>query len=165
MNNPNPRVKSWCFHNSRSIPSERQEKTEFWGGKVREPTQNLSGTGEEIPRPRPSPRPRAHLASFGMFWAARGRDGDNNLDERGRRSDGLANPLGVRRHPTNPSSPPSTRASKKLETMKTTDANPTTAALLKKSSKNKKMDHVETLLKESSRDLSMFKFKSDAHKK
>ncbi|CAA0815419.1 Protein of unknown function DUF106-transmembrane [Striga hermonthica] len=59
--------------------------------------------------------------------------------------------------------PPSTRASKKLETMKTADANPTTAALLKKSSKNKKMDRVETSVKESSRDLSMFKFKSGAH--
>lgn len=46
------------------------------------------------------------------------------------------------------------KASKKLETMKTTDA------LLKKNSKTKKIDRVETSLKESSRDLSMFKFKS-----
>ncbi|GER29241.1 hypothetical protein STAS_05082 [Striga asiatica] len=81
------------------------------------------------------------------------------------KGDGLTDPLGVRRHPTKPSSPPSTRTSKKLETMKMTDANPTTAALLKKSSKNKKMDRVETSLKESSRDLSMFKFKSSAHEK
>ncbi|KAL3637336.1 hypothetical protein CASFOL_019635 [Castilleja foliolosa] len=51
------------------------------------------------------------------------------------------------------------KASKKLETMKTTDGNPT---LLKKSSKTKKMDRVESSLKESSRDLSMFKFKSGA---
>ncbi|KAL3632387.1 hypothetical protein CASFOL_025371 [Castilleja foliolosa] len=54
------------------------------------------------------------------------------------------------------------KASKKLETMKTTDANPTTSSLLKKSSKTKKMDRVESSLKESSRDLSMFKFKSGA---
>ncbi|EPS74233.1 hypothetical protein M569_00528 [Genlisea aurea] len=51
------------------------------------------------------------------------------------------------------------KASKKLETMKTSDAN---SNILKKSSKTKKMDRVETSLKESSRDLSMFKFKSGA---
>ncbi|CAA0806810.1 Unknown protein [Striga hermonthica] len=74
-------------------------------------------------------------------------------------------PARSKRHPTNPSSPPLTSASKKLEAMKMADANPTTAALLKKSSKNTKMDRVENSLKESSRDLSMFKFKSDAHEK
>ncbi|CAK9177236.1 unnamed protein product, partial [Ilex paraguariensis] len=47
------------------------------------------------------------------------------------------------------------KASKKLETMKT---EPTS----KTSSKKKKIDRVETSLKESSRDLSMFKFKSGA---
>lgn len=52
------------------------------------------------------------------------------------------------------------KASKKLETMKTTDASPAASILLKKSSKTKKMDRVETSLKESSRDLSIFKFKS-----
>lgn len=52
------------------------------------------------------------------------------------------------------------KASKKLETMKTTDASPAASNLLKKSSKTKKMDRVETSLKESSRDLSIFKFKS-----
>ncbi|XP_051148963.1 uncharacterized protein LOC127263786 [Andrographis paniculata] len=51
------------------------------------------------------------------------------------------------------------KASKKLETMKTTDA---ASTVLKKSSKTKKIDRVETSLKESSRDLSMFKFKSGA---
>ncbi|PIN07175.1 putative membrane protein [Handroanthus impetiginosus] len=54
------------------------------------------------------------------------------------------------------------KASKKLETMKTTDANSGSSVLLKKSSKTKKMDRVETSLKESSRDLSIFKFKSGA---
>ncbi|KAL2535147.1 Protein of unknown function DUF106 [Abeliophyllum distichum] len=49
------------------------------------------------------------------------------------------------------------KASKKLETMKTTD--PNTATIIKKS-KTKKIDRVESSLKESSRDLSMFKFKS-----
>ncbi|KAG6429048.1 hypothetical protein SASPL_107087 [Salvia splendens] len=52
------------------------------------------------------------------------------------------------------------KASKKLETMKTTDVNSSSANLLKKTSKTKKIDRVETSLKESSRDLSMFKFKS-----
>uniref|UniRef100_A0A7N0TQR0 Transmembrane protein n=1 Tax=Kalanchoe fedtschenkoi TaxID=63787 RepID=A0A7N0TQR0_KALFE len=47
------------------------------------------------------------------------------------------------------------RASKKLESMKTTASNP-----IKKSSKVKKMDRFETTLKESNRDLSLFKFKS-----
>ncbi|KAG8371821.1 hypothetical protein BUALT_Bualt12G0003000 [Buddleja alternifolia] len=54
------------------------------------------------------------------------------------------------------------KASKKLETMKTTDSNSAASNLLKKSSKIKKIDRVETSLKESSRDLSMFKFKSGA---
>ncbi|GJZ69166.1 calcium load-activated calcium channel-like protein [Tanacetum coccineum] len=49
------------------------------------------------------------------------------------------------------------RASKKLETMKT-DNNPTS----KKTSKVKKLDRVELNLKESNRDLSLFKFKSGA---
>jgi uncharacterized membrane protein (DUF106 family) len=47
------------------------------------------------------------------------------------------------------------RAAKKLETMKT-DSTST------KKSKTKKIDRVETSLKESSRDLSLFKFKSGA---
>ncbi|XP_059668537.1 uncharacterized protein LOC132313670 [Cornus florida] len=51
------------------------------------------------------------------------------------------------------------KASKKLETMKT-DSNPT--KLTVKKSKTKKIDRVETSLKESSRDLSLFKFKSGA---
>ncbi|CAM8880229.1 hypothetical protein QQ045_020999 [Rhodiola kirilowii] len=50
------------------------------------------------------------------------------------------------------------RASKKLESMKTTTAAP----ILKKSSKVKKIDRFETTLKESNRDLSLFKFKSGA---
>ncbi|KAJ0088286.1 hypothetical protein Patl1_32924 [Pistacia atlantica] len=50
------------------------------------------------------------------------------------------------------------KASKKLETMKTD--NPTKISL--KKSKTKKIDRVETSLKESSRDLSLFKFKSGA---
>ncbi|KAL0334245.1 UNVERIFIED_CONTAM: Calcium load-activated calcium channel [Sesamum angustifolium] len=54
------------------------------------------------------------------------------------------------------------KASKKLETMKSTDSTSASSNLLKKSSKTKKMDRVETSLKESSRDLSMFKFKSGA---
>lgn len=50
------------------------------------------------------------------------------------------------------------KASKKLETMKiASESKPT-----KKSSKTKKIDRVETSLKESSRDLSLFKFKSGA---
>uniref|UniRef100_A0A7N0RJB2 Calcium load-activated calcium channel n=1 Tax=Kalanchoe fedtschenkoi TaxID=63787 RepID=A0A7N0RJB2_KALFE len=49
------------------------------------------------------------------------------------------------------------RASKKLDSMKTTASNP-----IKKSSKVKKMDRFETTLKESNRDLSFFKFKSGA---
>ncbi|KAL6955203.1 hypothetical protein U1Q18_007642 [Sarracenia purpurea var. burkii] len=51
------------------------------------------------------------------------------------------------------------KASKKLETMKT-DSNPSKLNL--KKSKTKKIDRVETSLKESSRDLSLFKFKSGA---
>ncbi|CAL0322776.1 unnamed protein product [Lupinus luteus] len=47
------------------------------------------------------------------------------------------------------------KASKKLETMKT-DSN----KIYIKKSKTKKIDRVETSLKESSRDLSLFKFKS-----
>ncbi|KAF4369003.1 hypothetical protein CsatB_019558 [Cannabis sativa] len=50
------------------------------------------------------------------------------------------------------------KASKKLETMKTDTANKITT----KKSKTKKIDRVETSLKESSRDLSLFKFKSGA---
>ncbi|KAE9455974.1 hypothetical protein C3L33_12124, partial [Rhododendron williamsianum] len=54
------------------------------------------------------------------------------------------------------------KASKKLETMKTdTPTNPSSKPLLKKS-KTKKIDRVESSLKESSRDLSLFKFKSGA---
>ncbi|XP_050382471.1 uncharacterized protein LOC126799332 [Argentina anserina] len=49
------------------------------------------------------------------------------------------------------------KAAKKLETMKTES----TAKITKKS-KTKKIDRVETSLKESSRDLSLFKFKSGA---
>ncbi|KAJ6870652.1 transmembrane and coiled-coil domain-containing protein 1-like [Populus alba x Populus x berolinensis] len=49
------------------------------------------------------------------------------------------------------------KASKKLETMKTDTAKITT-----KKSKTKKIDRVESSLKESSRDLSLFKFKSGA---
>ncbi|MBA0587874.1 hypothetical protein Gorai_000995 [Gossypium raimondii] len=51
------------------------------------------------------------------------------------------------------------KAAKKLETMKT-DQNP--SKLSTKKSKTKKIDRVETSLKESSRDLSLFKFKSGA---
>ncbi|XP_077230369.1 uncharacterized protein LOC143863548 [Tasmannia lanceolata] len=58
------------------------------------------------------------------------------------------------------------KASKKLETMKTTSAsssstNPSSTGP-KKSSKTKKIDRVESSLKESSRDLSLSKFKSGA---
>ncbi|XP_035544528.1 calcium load-activated calcium channel-like [Juglans regia] len=49
------------------------------------------------------------------------------------------------------------KAAKKLETMKTESS-----AKIAKKSKTKKMDRVETSLKESSRDLSLFKFKSGA---
>lgn len=52
------------------------------------------------------------------------------------------------------------RASKKLETMKTGPGSNNEATL--KKSKTKKIDRVETSLKESSRDLSLFKFKSGA---
>ncbi|KAL2466257.1 Protein of unknown function DUF106 [Abeliophyllum distichum] len=52
------------------------------------------------------------------------------------------------------------KASKKLETMKTTGSNNPPSNILK--SKTKKIDRVETSLKESSRDLSLFKFKSGA---
>lgn len=51
------------------------------------------------------------------------------------------------------------KAAKKLETMKT-EANP--GKIIVKKSKTKKIDRVETSLKESSRDLSLFKFKSGA---
>ncbi|KAK9290519.1 hypothetical protein L1049_008689 [Liquidambar formosana] len=51
------------------------------------------------------------------------------------------------------------KASKKLESMKTT-SNPNLIA--KKSSKTKKIDRFESSLKESNRDLSLFKFKSGA---
>ncbi|KZV37917.1 transmembrane and coiled-coil domains protein 1-like [Dorcoceras hygrometricum] len=54
------------------------------------------------------------------------------------------------------------KASKKLETMKTSDATAVSSNLIKKSSRTKKIDRVETSLKESSRDLSLFKFKSGA---
>ncbi|XP_057983066.1 uncharacterized protein LOC131167973 [Malania oleifera] len=50
------------------------------------------------------------------------------------------------------------KASKKLETMKTSE----TSKAAKKSSKTKKIDRVESSLKESTRDLSLFKFKSGA---
>ncbi|KAF5737362.1 transmembrane and coiled-coil domain-containing protein 1 [Tripterygium wilfordii] len=49
------------------------------------------------------------------------------------------------------------KASKKLETMKT-DPN----KIITKKSKTKKIDRVETSLKDASRDLSLFKFKSGA---
>ncbi|KAB1222407.1 Transmembrane and coiled-coil domains protein 1 [Morella rubra] len=49
------------------------------------------------------------------------------------------------------------KAAKKLETMKTESS-----AKIAKKSKTKKIDRVETSLKESSRDLSLFKFKSGA---
>ncbi|XP_073273784.1 uncharacterized protein [Primulina huaijiensis] len=55
------------------------------------------------------------------------------------------------------------KASKKLETMKTSDATSSVSSnLIKKSPRTKKIDRVETSLKESSRDLSLFKFKSGA---
>ncbi|KAJ8570346.1 hypothetical protein K7X08_037318 [Anisodus acutangulus] len=50
------------------------------------------------------------------------------------------------------------KASKKLETMKTN--NDPIPSILTKKSKTKKIDRVETSLKESTRDLSLFKFKS-----
>ncbi|CAI0402577.1 unnamed protein product, partial [Linum tenue] len=49
------------------------------------------------------------------------------------------------------------KASKKLETMKTD-----TTKIVTKKSNSKKINRVETSLKESSRDLSLFKFKSGA---
>ncbi|KAK4725507.1 hypothetical protein R3W88_028286 [Solanum pinnatisectum] len=49
------------------------------------------------------------------------------------------------------------KASKKLEIMKTQEPVP---SVLTKKSKTKKIDRVETSLKESTRDLSLFKFKS-----
>ncbi|CAN4109106.1 unnamed protein product [Withania somnifera] len=49
------------------------------------------------------------------------------------------------------------KASKKLETMKTQEPVP---SVLTKKSKTKKIDRVESSLKESTRDLSLFKFKS-----
>lgn len=57
------------------------------------------------------------------------------------------------------------KASKKLESMKATTGASSAAAAsasLRKPSKAKKMDRVESSLKESSRDLSLFKFKSGA---
>ncbi|XP_048138680.1 calcium load-activated calcium channel [Rhodamnia argentea] len=54
------------------------------------------------------------------------------------------------------------KASKKLETMKATTATSAASSAIKKPSKSKKMDRVESSLKESSRDLSLFKFKSGA---
>ncbi|KAB2608069.1 transmembrane and coiled-coil domain-containing protein 1 [Pyrus ussuriensis x Pyrus communis] len=51
------------------------------------------------------------------------------------------------------------KAAKKLETMKTDSSS---AAKITKKSKTKKIDRVESSLKESSRDLSLFKFKSGA---
>lgn len=52
------------------------------------------------------------------------------------------------------------KASKKLETMKTLESSNPTVSITSKKSKTKKLDRVETSLKESSRDLSLFKFKS-----
>ncbi|GAB4843764.1 hypothetical protein Ancab_013729 [Ancistrocladus abbreviatus] len=55
------------------------------------------------------------------------------------------------------------KSSKKLESMKTLDNNNSGKSSSKKStSKTKKMDRVETSLKDASRDLSLFKFKSGA---
>ncbi|XP_030457862.1 uncharacterized protein LOC115678617 [Syzygium oleosum] len=66
------------------------------------------------------------------------------------------------------------KASKKLESMKATTSasssssssaaasSSSAAALLRRPAKSKKMDRVESSLKESSRDLSLFKFKSGA---
>ncbi|KMZ71721.1 Transmembrane and coiled-coil domain-containing protein [Zostera marina] len=60
------------------------------------------------------------------------------------------------------------KASKKLETMKTTpshelsSSSSASSSSIKKSSKTKKIDRVETSLKESTRDLSLSKFKSGA---
>lgn len=56
------------------------------------------------------------------------------------------------------------KASKKLETMKNSSSSSggSASVAVKKSSKNKKMDRVESSLKESTRDLSLFKFKSGA---
>ena len=59
------------------------------------------------------------------------------------------------------------KAAKKLETMKTETPNSSSSSVAKvkisnKKSKTKKIDRVETSLKESSRDLSLFKFKSGA---
>ncbi|XP_071735537.1 uncharacterized protein [Rutidosis leptorrhynchoides] len=51
------------------------------------------------------------------------------------------------------------KASKKLETMKT-DSSTVTSTVAPKKSKSKKIDRVESSLKESSRDLSLFKLKS-----
>jgi hypothetical protein len=62
------------------------------------------------------------------------------------------------------------KAAKKLETMKTEPSSTSSSSssssakikITNKKSKTKKMDRVETSLKESSRDLSLFKFKSGA---
>ena len=54
------------------------------------------------------------------------------------------------------------KAAKKLEAMKTESSSSSSAAAAAKRSKTKKIDRVETSLKESSRDLSLFKFKSGA---
>ncbi|KAM3690329.1 hypothetical protein ACB098_09G116300 [Castanea mollissima] len=61
------------------------------------------------------------------------------------------------------------KAAKKLETMKTETPNSSSSSssvakvkISNKKSKTKKIDRVETSLKESSRDLSLFKFKSGA---
>ncbi|TQD83854.1 hypothetical protein C1H46_030614 [Malus baccata] len=51
------------------------------------------------------------------------------------------------------------KAAKKLETMKTDSSS---AAKITKKSKNKKINRVESSLKESSHDLLLFKFKSGA---
>ncbi|KAM7480423.1 hypothetical protein LguiA_028636 [Lonicera macranthoides] len=59
--------------------------------------------------------------------------------------------------PINLSNPPSTKPPKRLETMKTDSTAP---KIFIKKSKMKKIDRVETSLKEPSCDLSLFKFKS-----
>ncbi|KAG8367968.1 hypothetical protein BUALT_Bualt16G0127800 [Buddleja alternifolia] len=54
------------------------------------------------------------------------------------------------------------KASKALETIKSTNLNSASSNLLKKSSKSKKIDRFETALIQSNRDLSLLKFKSGA---
>ncbi|RXH83780.1 hypothetical protein DVH24_006033 [Malus domestica] len=73
---------------------------------------------------------------------------------RSRRSHGFSSAAPT---PTSSSALPSTK-SPKLETMKTDSSS---AAKITKKSKTKKIDRVESSLKESNRDLSLFKFKSD----